>query len=241
MLPASSFPHSPSIGRDIEEAPIRNEPVTRDEVRLIQVWWPLRRLSKNAKLHFRFDTAPVGTCELISTVNSWGTDRRFVGVPGLWQPLIDELTATVVEARHQRYLALHQSKPEWFGPPKRAEPMEPPTFWLDRSRVYVCDWCQRPYLSRERRQHVIRLCSDQCEKNRINAAAQHRQELCLPDYRAVNAKRTARRADARAGRTCAHCGVPFEAARSTRRFCSDICRVRASRDGYGDELATAAE
>jgi len=32
---------------------------------------------------------------------------------------------------------------------------------------------------------------------------------------------------ARAGRKCEHCGVGINAARSTRRFRSYICRVRA--------------
>ena len=36
--------------------------------------------------------------------------------------------------------------------------------------------------------------------------------------------------NARAGRTCQHCGKAIEAARSTRRFCSDICRVKAHRE-----------
>jgi hypothetical protein len=46
----------------------------------------------------------------------------------------------------------------------------------------------------------------------------------------IHARRTAQRAEARAGRQCEHCGVAIAATRSPRRFCSDICRVKAYRE-----------
>jgi len=42
-------------------------------------------------------------------------------------------------------------------------------------------------------------------------------------------KRAQERAAKRAGRTCEHCGKPIVAQRSTRRTCSDACRVAARR------------
>jgi hypothetical protein len=45
-----------------------------------------------------------------------------------------------------------------------------------------------------------------------------------------NRARDARRAAARAGRVCERCGTPIDAARSTKRFCSDTCRACAHRE-----------
>jgi hypothetical protein len=50
------------------------------------------------------------------------------------------------------------------------------------------------------------------------------------DPETVNPTRAKRRAEARADRKCEHCGKPIDAERSTKRFCSDSCRVRHSRE-----------
>jgi hypothetical protein len=42
-------------------------------------------------------------------------------------------------------------------------------------------------------------------------------------------RRSQKRAEMRQWRRCQQCGEPIEAKRSTRRFCSDLCRVRAHR------------
>ena len=42
-------------------------------------------------------------------------------------------------------------------------------------------------------------------------------------------RRREERSEARQGKCCDQCRNPIEAKRSTRRFCSDLCRVRAHR------------
>jgi hypothetical protein len=49
-----------------------------------------------------------------------------------------------------------------------------------------------------------------------------------PDHlRRHRRARAQQSAESRAERTCEHCGLAIEVTRSTRRFCSDLCRIRA--------------
>jgi hypothetical protein len=73
----------------------------------------------------------------------------------------------------------------------------------------------------------------------LNSAArkrvyQHWRLINPRDPLTVNTARARSRAQARANRQCEHCGKPIEAARSTKRFCSDLCRVRAYRTAAAD-------
>ncbi len=84
-----------------------------------------------------------------------------------------------------------------------------------------------PYYRGWRSRH--RVCSNHCEhERRAMLRRQRRRDNPPPSWQA-HAARTAQRAATREGRQCAHCGVPIEAARSTRRFCSNVCRVKAHR------------
>jgi hypothetical protein len=74
------------------------------------------------------------------------------------------------------------------------------------------------------------LCSDNCRRLWRNAQQQTERRR-YPSVKAkVNKSRDARRAEAREGRTCEHCGRAIEALRSTKRYCSAVCRVRHHRD-----------
>jgi hypothetical protein len=61
-------------------------------------------------------------------------------------------------------------------------------------------------------------CSDHCVALARKAAAQRQ-----------TAKRSMERREAREGTICPYCGTTFTGLRSDRRFCSDLCRVRAHR------------
>jgi hypothetical protein len=72
------------------DRPLRNEPVRREEVRLVR-----RRLRD--QVVNQVATMPLGTYEHeIRTMHgqSW-VEHWFVGVPGLWQPLWEEIAATI--------------------------------------------------------------------------------------------------------------------------------------------------
>ena len=139
------------------------------------------------------------------------TARLLVGHPELWHALLDEIGTRVT-----------------------------PEFSMGVAREYVCEYCGARYLGLKRGgDHRVRVCSNECARRRYNANQRlWRQRRGRPDYQLINAGRTARRAEARAGRVCARCGIPIKGARSTRRFCSSICRVRAHR---GKARGVAAE
>jgi hypothetical protein len=56
-----------------------------------------------------------------------------------------------------------------------------------------------------------------------------RFDAIAAQLKALNEGRAAKRAAARQGRTCAGCGKPINAQRSTARFCGPTCRSRAWR------------
>jgi len=103
-----------------------------------------------------------------------------------------------------------------------------PELWGFDAREYACRECGTRFLDHSFRSNQVRLCSNRCERDRHNA--QQRRWRIWAGRETDNAARTQRRAEARAGRTCAHCGTPIEAARSTKQFCSDICRVHWHRE-----------
>ena len=83
------------------------------------------------------------------------------------------------------------------------------------SRLRACQRCSVPFIDH----YVAQLCSD-----------------CRPAMRKQSvAKQTAKRSEARAAArsarivACGQCGAIVAAARSTRRFCSGACRMRARR------------
>lgn len=199
---------------------LRSDPVRRDEVRLIG------RYSRIDEEHYYELTLPVGTFRLEGR-NGYS---EYVGDPLLWRPVLDQLAAEA-EANYQAELrsfarlltAAAERRPELLPlvktmPPVRRQ-VPRPEISVFGAREYQCARCGKRFLCRLLPHRQPRLCSNKCEQER-------RAEIS----EGFNAQRGQRRAKARAGRTCAHCGIPFEAARSTRRFCSDICRVKAHRN-----------
>ncbi len=85
----------------------------------------------------------------------------------------------------------------------------------DNNEVLRCPCCKREYVVFNHAGRFRGCCSERCERRRKNAGR----------VRALSE----RRAEARAGRLCNHCGGPIDAARSTKRFCSPRCRVAAFR------------
>ncbi len=218
------------------DKPLRADPVRRDEV---------------IRSRLQFLTMPIGTyrCE----VRPWHTFTRpdgsshtltskyVIGDPALWHPLLDELAAEI-EATRRRCEQRLRDEPcpagwdeaRWvnyiMGPVQK---LPKPEFFADGDRVqeYVCEVCGARYIGLTRRHNRQRyaVCSNRCDDARINAVKRQYRRDNPPTAEVHNAARAQHRAAARAGRTCEHCGVPIEAARATKRYCSDICRVRAYR------------
>jgi hypothetical protein len=205
--------------------PLRSEPVRREEVLITECDW-------------RLLTMPIGTFRLEERPTTWGIGHQLVGDAALWQSLLDELAvalAAEIESRRRSREELLRQDPSFARfMSNRPPPVCPkPEFYVGsgnwRPREYVCEHCARRYLGGALRgNHRVCVCSNRCAHARRNAQQRRwRDEIgCWND----NVKRTARRAEARAGRACEHCGVPIAAARSTKRFCSAICRVRHHRE-----------
>ena len=190
--------------------PLRSEPVHRNEVRIVQIY--------DASRYPRWRmTMPIGTFRLIkrdeiSTYMKQTFTRCYlVGEPALWEPLLVALEKRSIK----------------------------PEIEVSNGFEYVCEQCDRRFLSYRLAGNRVRLCSNRCELDRRNTRQRRWREGKPADYNTViNAARTARRAEARSGRVCAHCGAPIEAARSTKRFCSDVCRVRHHREAPGSSAAS---
>jgi hypothetical protein len=115
-----------------------------------------------------------------------------------------------------------------IGPPRR-ESVPKPEISRWSAYEHICEQCSARFLDQRLAGDRIRLCSNKCARGRRNAQQRQRRKRHPLDYQAINASRARKRAEGRAGRSCAHCGVLIEAARSTKRFCSDLCRARAHR------------
>jgi hypothetical protein len=210
------------------DRPLRAAPVRREEV-MLDRWGGKWNLATMPSGTFRLEERSHASNTRPGT--SW-TDLWLVGVPALWQPLFDELAAEMTGVR-QEYETMRHENPElaalWGGPP-RDQSLPKPEFRYDSMLEYVCDHCGCRYLGLERpgnnrpRQVRVRVCSNRCARDRRNA--QQRQWRKYVGYQSDNSARAFSRAAARADLVCEHCGVSIEAARSTRRFCSDICRVK---------------
>jgi hypothetical protein len=93
--------------------------------------------------------------------------------------------------------------------------------FISNAFEYHCEHCGARFLAHRLAGNMVRLCSDKCERERHNAGQRRRQR---GRYRRPRAQQ---RAETPADRTCEHCGVAIEVTRSDRRFCSDLCRIRA--------------
>jgi hypothetical protein len=81
---------------------------------------------------------------------------------------------------------------------------------------YSREQCGSRFLAYKLADNMVRLCSNKCERGRT--AAQQRA------WREANTRQDHFRQYHRA---CEYCGVATDAARATKRFCSDLCRTRA--------------
>jgi predicted nucleic acid-binding Zn ribbon protein len=158
-----------------------------------------RRLDGDSKPQWLV-TMPSGTYRL-ETRGKYHS-RYFVGDPALWQPLLDQLAA--------QYSPLNLE------------------IFISNGFDYHCEQCGARFLAHRLAGNMVRLCSDKCERVRRNAKLRQWRAMTTPDHLGRHRRAPVQqRAEARAGRTCEHCGVAIEVTRSDRRFCSDRCRVRA--------------
>ena len=86
-----------------------------------------------------------------------------------------------------------------------------------------CSYCQRPF----KRRHITQVfCSAPCRSESRNLDRRRRRDLARFD---TSHEQFIAALEDRSERTCAHCGGRLNWMRSTRRYCSDKCRQRASR------------
>jgi hypothetical protein len=162
-----------------------------------------------------------------------GADWWLVGDPALWRSVLEELAAehAAAVARHEAFYEQARANgwgiARWMTQPLPGPPQA--EAYEYRLREYICAHCSGGYLGCSWRQPRLYVCSDRCKREREKTLRRQWRAANPPDSQQKNAIRMKRRAAARAGRVCEHCGVPLEAARSRKRFCSDVCRVRHSR------------
>jgi hypothetical protein len=208
----------PDPTRPLRTAPVRREEVLLDKGRWQLLTMPLGTWTREERLWFTTDDG-------VQITRGY-----MVGDAALWRSVLEELAAEHAAAADRRKSFYEKALREGWGiAPWMTEPMPSlpePVFDLWRLREYSCYHCGAGYLGPRGRVYV---CSDHCGRDRRKTRKRKwRQDNPLLSQQ-INAARTARRAEARASRVCEHCGVPISADRSTRRFCSDICRVRAHR------------
>jgi hypothetical protein len=222
-----------------EDRPLRAAPVRRDElltgntllIRTMPLSTLLIRTMPLSTLLIR--TMPLGTWRLVEhREESEDEDAAplsyAVADPDLWRPVLEELAA-IAEQDRQQIEMLFREHPEFDGLLYRPEAPTLPGFFLDENVLeYRCHECNEWTLGiiGRRRVHV---CSDRCAEAHRKHVYQDWRFANPRDPETVNPTRAKRRAEVRAGRKCEHCGKPIDAERSTKRFCSDICRVRAHR------------
>jgi hypothetical protein len=208
--------------------PLRKEPVRRNEVRF-ELGFERRWLG-GLQPHYELWTMPLGTFSReVRQQVGWHAVNWFVGDPSLWRSLWDEVAADLVADYAGPLRFIYREHPVSACAVEGWLPRLPELREAD-VRQYICQHCGRDYvgvqlLGNQR----ICVCSNYCERKQRNVQQRQWREKNPPDYRLINAARAIRRAETRSGRVCEYCKVPIEAKRSTRRFCSDICRVRAHR------------
>lgn len=210
------------LGRHPEPNTIRNEPVRRDEVLVGRYAQP------------RFDWARDWTIMTMPERTYRLEDNCYVGIEGLWEQLLEELKAEReaeiprLKARRDERANKGRLHPSW----KWETPAEPLAKMYDyRVREYACDECGTIYLSHEyARWKDWRFCSDRCK--RAHHAAHNRAYFQdhPRDSSMVNRARTERRRGVREDRECETCGAYLNGERSSKKFCSDKCRVAAHRE-----------
>jgi hypothetical protein len=188
---------------------IRDEPVRREEVMI----YAGRQILTMPEMTFE-DRTPDGA--------PWYR-RHFEGIERLWRPLLDELSA---EAEAQRM--------EWIklGVPVAKSLPDIIAIITGEILEYSCQQCGQIFIAKRIPINHPRLCSDACAKAHALSLKRawyqnhpHKDEL----IERANAVRARRSAEQRKDKTCETCGAPILAERSSKKFCSDKCRVAAHR------------
>jgi hypothetical protein len=162
-------------------------------------WWHFKAVPANALVKDGWHLAPA---------------------PELWVPLMDQLRREhkeYIEGEHKR------SSDDWESIGLGRPPVpDPPVLPNDISfyRSHTCDLCGRKFHRLEK--YYGRYCSDACAEE----IAQEGMKRRISRQTAAKSKK---RAEARADRVCQSCGESIEAARSSKRYCSDRSRVAAHR------------
>jgi hypothetical protein len=178
----------------------RTKPVTRDEI--------------------RFDgqnilTLPVNATRRLKKRKSWWSEERREPIRRLWAPLLRSLNRAQKRdwengaAEREEYARTVKPSYGW-KPPEPPEPIDYP--WPD-GRSHRCCHCGGKFFRVYRSGSMY--CSDRCARA-VRSARESRQK-------------SEQRARERADRVCEVCREPFEAQRSTARYCSTRCRVRGHR------------
>ena len=208
----------PMYYRPPEDRPLRFEQVRRDELLVDPRYVCLIR------------TMPLGTWRRVERKQeSEDEDPIPYAVAGadLWRPVLDELAAAAEQQRRDLE-ATAREHPEFASLVRTPEAPTLPEFFLGENVLeFACHECGEWALGIiwRRRVHV---CSDSCSEAHRKRVYQDWRDFNPRDPETVNATRAKRRAEARAGRKCEHCGKPIDAARATKRFCSDIYRGRGA-------------
>ena len=182
---------------------MRKKLVTRDEVRLDH--------------NFHFCAVPANA---FRPGKRWPTERE--PIPALWKPLLRQI-AREQKAYIEGPLAEMRAYWQQLGIGGDGPLPEPPTLpHVDLWRKTSCRHCGRGFYRIGK--YLGHVCSEVCAR-----------KAALPGLKRKIARQTAarskKRAEARAGRSCLVCGEPMEAKRSTKRYCSERCRVAAHRNG----------
>lgn len=190
---------------------MRVEPVRRDEVRL-----------NGAAIA----TLPADACRRRQFWEVYPPKAWWEAIPELFAPLVEEL-----RLQHEAEQAKREA--ERAANPALAEMAD-----AMRGALLSMGIGQRSPSRLPRMPRPVGMDSRYCHhcgREFFNAAYVHGSccsDICMrARTRRRKAERLAElRREARDDRLCEHCGDPLEAARSTRRFCSDVCRVKAHRE-----------
>lgn len=175
-----------------------------------------RRTKPVRREEIRFDGKAILTLP-VNSVRESKTFWRGEPIRALWKPLYEKLRRQMLDAWERDAPRRQFVAAAGFGKPSK-EPPELHYPYPHRERS--CRGCGRAFFSV--RHAYSAYCSDVCASK-----ARHAQ---LAHSNAIRVKaRSEARAAARADRTCAQCGAPLIAARSTLRYCSARCRAAAHR------------
>jgi endogenous inhibitor of DNA gyrase (YacG/DUF329 family) len=154
-------------------------------------------------------------------------DESWKLIPGVVEPLVEELRERSAKNIAEMSDEIKQLVEAINGEPASVkEPLTDMKVWVSEgeprgllwwSPLIRCKVCRRMFIYKNRAGSPIRFCSDKCKHRRLR---QH--------WKRSNDRRGEERARDRRS-PCAQCGNPIDSDRSTKRFCSNRCRLAAWR------------